>query len=119
MIASLSKQGIALFFLLKGSQHFVSGLSTVATGGVNNKVVPALENGMDYNQLGSSDLNVSRVCMGTMTFGEVSIDMLEKKRWSLLIALLQYILYCTQTNREILNSDVNLLYDTSSDVFLC
>jgi hypothetical protein len=37
-----------------------------------NKAVPGLENGMDYTTLGSSDLEVSRVCMGTMTFGEVS-----------------------------------------------
>jgi len=32
--------------------------------------VPGLENGMDYVKLGSSDLVVSKVCMGTMTFGE-------------------------------------------------
>ena len=31
--------------------------------------VPNLENGMDYCKLGSSDLEVSKVCMGTMTFG--------------------------------------------------
>lgn len=33
-------------------------------------VVPRLKNGMDYVQLGDSDLVVSKVCMGTMTFGE-------------------------------------------------
>jgi aryl-alcohol dehydrogenase-like predicted oxidoreductase len=27
---------------------------------------------MDYVKLGDSDLEVSKVCMGTMTFGEVS-----------------------------------------------
>jgi len=32
--------------------------------------VPGLKNGMDYTRLGDSDLIVSRVCMGTMTFGE-------------------------------------------------
>jgi aryl-alcohol dehydrogenase-like predicted oxidoreductase len=32
--------------------------------------VPSLKNGMDYVKLGSSDLEVSKVCMGTMTFGE-------------------------------------------------
>lgn len=35
-----------------------------------NAAVPGLKNGMDYVQLGSSDLEVSKVCMGTMTFGE-------------------------------------------------
>ena len=38
-----------------------------------NKAVPALDNGMDYVKLGSSDLIVSKVCMGTMTFGEVRL----------------------------------------------
>lgn len=33
---------------------------------VENKSVPSLENGMDYVRLGSSDLTVSKVCMGTM-----------------------------------------------------
>ena len=37
---------------------------------VKNVAVPGLENGMDYVQLGDSDLVVSKVCMGTMTFGE-------------------------------------------------
>ena len=37
---------------------------------VTNKAVPSLKNGMDYIKLGSSDLEVSKVCMGTMTFGE-------------------------------------------------
>jgi len=31
---------------------------------------PGLKNGMEYSQLGDSDLVVSRVCMGTMTFGK-------------------------------------------------
>uniref|UniRef100_A0A6T7HFX3 NADP-dependent oxidoreductase domain-containing protein n=1 Tax=Attheya septentrionalis TaxID=420275 RepID=A0A6T7HFX3_9STRA len=50
----------------------VNGLSTAVgqAKGVTNKVVPGLSNGMDYVQLGSSDLQVSKVCMGTMTFGE-------------------------------------------------
>lgn len=38
---------------------------------VTNKSVPGLKNGMDYVKLGSSDLVVPKVCMGTMTFGEV------------------------------------------------
>ena len=37
---------------------------------MTNKAVPSLKNGMDYIKLGSSDLEVSKVCMGTMTFGE-------------------------------------------------
>lgn len=37
---------------------------------VKNIAVPGLENGMDYVKLGDSDLVVSKVCMGTMTFGE-------------------------------------------------
>jgi len=44
-----------------------SSTSSVTT---NNKAVPGLKNGMDYVKLGSSDLVVSKVCMGTMTFGE-------------------------------------------------
>ena len=46
--------------------------STTATPSsvVENKSVPSLENGMDYVKLGSSDLLVSKVCMGTMTFGK-------------------------------------------------
>lgn len=38
---------------------------------VGNQPVPGLKNGMDYVKLGSSELVVSKVCMGTMTFGEV------------------------------------------------
>ncbi len=37
---------------------------------VKNIAVPGLEKGMDYVKLGDSDLVVSKVCMGTMTFGE-------------------------------------------------
>ncbi len=32
--------------------------------------VPGLQKGMDYCMLGTSDLEVSKVCMGTMTFGQ-------------------------------------------------
>jgi len=35
-----------------------------------NVAVPGLEKGMDFCKLGTSDLEVSKVCMGTMTFGE-------------------------------------------------
>ncbi|KAL7493436.1 hypothetical protein ACHAWT_002556 [Skeletonema menzelii] len=34
-----------------------------------NIAVPSLKNGMDYCKLGTSSLEVSKVCMGTMTFG--------------------------------------------------
>ncbi|KAL7429613.1 hypothetical protein ACHAXM_001796 [Skeletonema potamos] len=34
-----------------------------------NVAVPSLKNGMDYVKLGTSNLEVSKVCMGTMTFG--------------------------------------------------
>lgn len=46
-----------------------------ATPGLYNQIVkknvavPGLKNGMDYQKLGDSDLLVSKVCMGTMTFG--------------------------------------------------
>jgi len=44
------------------------------TDNVYNKIVktvqvPGLKNGMDYIKLGDSDLIVSKVCMGTMTYG--------------------------------------------------
>ena len=38
------------------------GLSTIAQPKVTNKQVPGLKNGMDYVQLGDSDLVVSKVC---------------------------------------------------------
>lgn len=51
----------------------VYSVSTRAKAGtrsiVCNKSVPGLKNGMDYTNVGSSDLVVSKVCMGTMTFG--------------------------------------------------
>lgn len=37
---------------------------------ISNKAVPGLKNGMDFCKLGDSDIVVSKVCMGTMTFGE-------------------------------------------------
>ena len=52
--------------ILLACEPLCSALSTT------NRNVPGLKNGMDYAKLGSSDLIVSRVCMGTMTFGEVS-----------------------------------------------
>ena len=60
-----------LILLLLGAIG-ADAFSTTATPSsvVENKSVPSLENGMDYVKLGSSDLLVSKVCMGTMTFGK-------------------------------------------------
>lgn len=43
--------------------HAFSGAIT------RNVAAPGLEKGMDFCKLGASDLEVSKVCMGTMTFG--------------------------------------------------
>jgi aryl-alcohol dehydrogenase-like predicted oxidoreductase len=49
----------------------VSALSTKSSLAiVENRAVPGLKNGMDYCKVGTSNLVVSKVCMGTMTFGE-------------------------------------------------
>ena len=37
---------------------------------IKNVAVPGLRGGMDYCKLGTSDLLVSKVCMGTMTYGK-------------------------------------------------
>ena len=69
LITSIMKLSVISLLLL--SRPLVHGLSTVsAAPSVGNKAVPKLKNGMDYIQLGDSDLVVSKVCMGTMTFGE-------------------------------------------------
>jgi hypothetical protein len=58
----------------------VRGLSTAAAlanskaASIKNVAVPGLKNGMDYARLGDSDLIVSKICMGTMTFGEVRLN---------------------------------------------
>mmetsp|Transcript_16154 Transcript_16154/g.22752 ORF Transcript_16154/g.22752 Transcript_16154/m.22752 type:complete len:415 (-) Transcript_16154:265-1509(-) len=61
------------------SFSLVRALSTTAPKSVlpdarnvitKNVQVPGLDNGMDFVKMGSSDLVVSKVCMGTMTFGE-------------------------------------------------
>jgi hypothetical protein len=75
----------SLFYALHGSSYRFSvavarALSTVCvptrTGVVKTLSVPGLKNGMDYVQLGDSDLVVSKVCMGTMTFGKTSDSVL-------------------------------------------
>ena len=45
---------------------FSATAAASASAVVENKSVPSLKNGMDYVKLGSSDLTVSKVCMGTM-----------------------------------------------------
>ena len=47
-----------------------AGTSAFSGSITKNVAVPGLKNGMDYCKLGTSDLEVSKVCMGTMTFGE-------------------------------------------------
>lgn len=49
--------------------HALSGI-TASQAAVGNSQVPGLKNGMDYVKLGESDLIVSKICMGTMTYGE-------------------------------------------------
>ena len=48
----------------------VDALFSVATSKkvVGNEQVPGLKNGMDYVQLGDSDLVVSKICMGTVSW---------------------------------------------------
>jgi hypothetical protein len=66
-----------VFFLRIHRALGVRGLSTAAAlatskaASIKTVAVPGLKNGMDYARLGDSDLVVSKVCMGTMTFGEV------------------------------------------------
>lgn len=49
----------------------LAGSASAYSGSITKKAlaVPGLQNGMDYCKLGSSDLEVSKICMGTMTFG--------------------------------------------------
>jgi len=69
---------LAFHIWLSNNLGQVSALSTstpskgavVASPVISNKAVSGLKHGMDYTKLGSSDLIVSKVCMGTMTFGK-------------------------------------------------
>lgn len=59
----------AQLFLL-WSNFFTKRVSAAYSGTITKNVaVPSLKTGMDYCKLGTSDLEVSKVCMGTMTFG--------------------------------------------------
>jgi hypothetical protein len=66
------KAPIILGLRLLALEPLCSALSTKPLAILENRNVPGLQNGMDYVKVGSSDLVVSKVCMGTMTFGEVS-----------------------------------------------
>ena len=82
MSHSISKKSswmaLAFHIWLSNNLGQVSALSTstpskgavVASPVISNKAVSGLKHGMDYTKLGSSDLIVSKVCMGTMTFGK-------------------------------------------------
>ncbi len=51
------------------TSSFVSVSAAYSGPITRNVAVPGLRNGMDYCKIGTSDLEVSKVCMGTMTFG--------------------------------------------------
>jgi len=70
--------GAVLLLLLGGVRALSSPSSSSASPSKKNynavvktAACDGLENGMDYVKLGSSELIVSKVCMGTMTFGYV------------------------------------------------
>ena len=64
---SASVVSYALLLISNAAIKSVSGYSGTIS---KNVAVPSLENGMDYCKLGTSSLEVSKVCMGTMTFGK-------------------------------------------------
>lgn len=78
METNQAKRSIFLVAILGSNllSKFIDALSTPTAPAPVNKAVPALDNGMDYVKLGSSDLLVSKVCMGTMTFGEVRLQII-------------------------------------------
>jgi hypothetical protein len=67
VVVSAALLGCARAF---SSTSITTKASVVAAPVVKNVAVPSLTNGMDYVKLGDSDLLVSKVCCGTMTFGE-------------------------------------------------
>jgi hypothetical protein len=56
---------------VRGLSTAAAALATSKAASVKTVAVPGLKNGMEYARLGDSDLVVSKICMGTMTFGEV------------------------------------------------
>lgn len=65
-IAALSLGAIGACVVPSADAFSATASASVSAAVVENKSVPSLENGMDYVKLGSSDLTVSKVCMGTM-----------------------------------------------------
>jgi len=61
-------QSAVLLLVSLSASQALSG--TAASRTVGNAAVSGLKNGMDYVQLGDSELVVSKICMGTMTYGE-------------------------------------------------
>lgn len=68
--AHLMRSAIAVAAITSSNAFSAVPKTAVDGGAVTNKQVPGLKNGMDYVKMGSSDLLVSKVCMGTMTFGK-------------------------------------------------
>lgn len=70
-----AKQSLCVSLLATGVKAFSAPTSTASQTKskrkqiVKTEDVPGLTNGMDYVKLGDSDLVVSNICMGTMTFG--------------------------------------------------
>ena len=63
--------GTMLSSSLSSSPFAVVVVSAAYSGSIfKNVAVPGLRHGMDYCKLGTSDLLVSKVCMGTMTYGK-------------------------------------------------
>ena len=60
---------INFLFLKLLSDPLLSDALSTPNAITKNVAVPGLKNGMDFVNLGDSDLEVSKVCMGTMTFG--------------------------------------------------
>jgi len=60
---------VVISLYLSSVTHALSSIAA-SKATVGNKAVPGLVNGMDYVKLGDSDLVVSKICMGTMTYGQ-------------------------------------------------
>ena len=65
-IAALLLGAIGACIVPSADAFSATSAAASASTVVENKSVPSLKNGMDYVKLGSSDLTVSKVCMGPM-----------------------------------------------------
>lgn len=62
--------GFTVATVVLSTIHGTTALAEITrTSVVKTQQCSGLKNGMDYVRLGDSDLVVSKVCMGTMTFG--------------------------------------------------